>query len=60
MALAAELRIDASQLSQILNGEAQCSPALAAKIELVTRGQINRMDVLYPRESRNPFIACHF
>ena len=54
--LAKRLKIPPSYLSMILHRKRSAPRSLAAKIEKATNGAITRIDVLYPKESKNPLL----
>ena len=49
--LAKGLGISPSYLSEILSGKRQINPKLAQRIEDVSKGEVSRMELLYPIES---------
>jgi transcriptional regulator with XRE-family HTH domain len=51
--MAEQIGIKPSSLSMILSGKTKPSLEVASKIEMLTHGEITRMDLLYPEEARD-------
>jgi transcriptional regulator with XRE-family HTH domain len=46
--IACDLGLSASYFSELLSGKRRFSPKLAKKVEDLTKGEVMRMDLLYP------------
>jgi transcriptional regulator with XRE-family HTH domain len=58
--LADELNLSPSYFSELLSGKRRFNPKLAYKVEKLTKGEVSRMDLLYPERSQSEGINIEY